>query len=101
MLAGKVLLAHKLGSDKSRQQRYNVSGMAVTTPTCHPQAAHEAVALCAVLSFPARRRGPAQRTLSREWSAGCRRPEAAAATTPSRTTMTAASQVAGSGSRGS
>jgi hypothetical protein len=51
MLGGKVLLARKLGGDKTGQQRYNVSGMAVTTPTCHPQAAHEALALCAVLSL--------------------------------------------------
>jgi hypothetical protein len=42
MLANKVLLAHKPGDDKSRQQRYNVNGMAVTTPASHPQAAHEA-----------------------------------------------------------
>jgi len=51
MLADKVLLARKPGDDKSRQQRYNVNGMAVTTPASHPQAAHEAHALCAVLSF--------------------------------------------------
>jgi hypothetical protein len=51
MLVDKVLLARKPGGDKSRQQRYNVNGMAVTTPASHPQAAHEAHAMCAVLSF--------------------------------------------------
>jgi hypothetical protein len=51
MPSGKVLLARKPGGDKSRQQRYNVSGMAVTTPASHPQAAHQALAQCAVLSF--------------------------------------------------
>lgn len=57
MLAGKLLLVRKRvakqGSDKTRQQRYNVSGMAVTTPASHPQAAHEALALCAVPFFRA------------------------------------------------
>ena len=51
MPADGVLLARKPGGDKWRQQRYNVNGMAVTTPASHPQAAHEAYALCAVLSF--------------------------------------------------
>ena len=41
MLFDKVLLVRKPGGDKSRQQRYNVNGMAVTTPASHPQAAHE------------------------------------------------------------
>jgi hypothetical protein len=51
MLGDKVLLVRKLGGDKRAQERYNVCGMAVTTPTSHPQAAHEALATCEVLSF--------------------------------------------------
>jgi hypothetical protein len=64
MLVDKVLLVRKPGGDKWRQQRYNVSGMAVTTPASHPQAAHEAFALCAVLSFRQAPVEAAQRTLS-------------------------------------
>ena len=62
MLFDKVLLAGKWGDDKWRQQRYNVNGMAVTTPASHPQAAHEAHALCAVLSLRQAGIGAAQRT---------------------------------------
>jgi hypothetical protein len=50
MLTDKVLLVRKPGGDKTAQQRYNVNGMAVTTPASHPQAAHGALAACAVLS---------------------------------------------------
>jgi hypothetical protein len=68
MLLDKVLLAGKRGDDKWRQQRYNVNGMAVTTPASHPQAAHQALAQCAVLfSFrQAGVAGAAQRTVWRD-----------------------------------
>ena len=65
MQVNKVLLARKPGGDKWRQQRYNVNGMAVTTPASHPQAAHEVGALCAVLSFRQAPDGGSQRTLCR------------------------------------